>query len=149
MEPLKELYLSKKMANQYLYMGVAALVLGLLALVSIGNGTLLGLGTLFTTMGMLNRNLKIVKIYSQYLEIKLGIIASKKLMKYDQITSFSIDKKAILIQYKTEKNESKKVKFLIKALEKEDLLELDKILQDKTDLDASNTIVQADVSIQH
>ncbi|TSE06229.1 hypothetical protein [Aquimarina algiphila] len=145
MEPIKEFTLSKKMGNQSLYMGGVALAMGLVLLVLAGNGTLIGFGILFMIIGATNRNLKIVKLYPQYLEIKLGIIAPKKLMKYDQITSFSIVKKTLELHYNTQENKSKKVKILVKALEKDDLLELDKVLQEKTDLEATNTFILTDV----
>ncbi|WP_271766373.1 hypothetical protein [Aquimarina algiphila] len=145
MEPIKEFTLSKKMGNQSLYMGGVALAMGLVLLVLAGNGTLIGFGILFMIIGATNRNLKIVKLYPQYLEIKLGIIAPKKLMKYDQITSFSVVKKTLELHYNTQENKSKKVKILVKALEKDDLLELDKVLQEKTDLEASNTFILTDV----
>ncbi|WP_282080242.1 hypothetical protein [Aquimarina algiphila] len=145
MEPIKEFTLSKKMGNQSLYMGGVALAMGLVLLVLAGNGTLIGFGILFMIIGATNRNLKIVKLYPQYLEIKLGIIAPKKLMKYDQITSFSVVKKTLELHYNTQENKSKKVKILVKALEKDDLLELDKVLQEKTDLEATNTFILTDV----
>ncbi|WP_271784003.1 hypothetical protein [Aquimarina algiphila] len=145
MEPIKEFTLSKKMGNQSLYMGGVALAMGLVLLVLAGNGTLIGFGILFMIIGATNRNLKIVKLYPQYLEIKLGIIAPKKLMKYDQITSFSVVKKTLELHYNTQENKSKKVKILVKALEKDDLLELDKVLQEKTDLEASNTFILTDL----
>ncbi|WP_282087722.1 hypothetical protein [Aquimarina algiphila] len=145
MEPIKEFTLSKKMGNQSLYMGGVALAMGLVLLILAGNGTLIGFGILFMIIGATNRNLKIVKLYPQYLEIKLGIIAPKKLMKYDQITSFSVVKKTLELHYNTQENKSKKVKILVKALEKDDLLELDKVLQEKTDLEASNTFILTDV----
>ncbi|WP_109436915.1 hypothetical protein [Aquimarina sp. AU119] len=145
MESIKEFTLSKKMGNQSLYMGGVALAMGLVLLVLAGNGTLIGFGILFMIIGATNRNLKIVKLYPQYLEIKLGIIAPKKLMKYDQITSFSVVKKTLELHYNTQENKSKKVKILVKALEKDDLLELDKVLQEKTDLEASNTFILTDV----
>ncbi|WP_103864077.1 hypothetical protein [Aquimarina sp. I32.4] len=144
MEPTKEFFLSKKIANQNFYMGITALIIGVIFLFLIGNATLFGIGILFTTMGILNKNLKIIKLYPQYLEIKLGIIASKKLIKYDQIVGFSAENKKMIINYNTENNGSKKVKFLVKALEKEAIIELDNELKQKTDLDTIHTFIQTD-----
>ncbi|WP_108869889.1 hypothetical protein [Aquimarina aquimarini] len=144
MKPTKEFFLSKKIANQNFYMGITALVIGVIFLFLIGNATLFGIGILFTTMGILNKNLKIIKLYPQYLEIKLGIIASKKLIKYDQIVGFSAENKKMIINYNTENNGSKKVKFLVKALEKEAIIELDNELKQKTDLEAIHTFIQTD-----
>ncbi len=145
MESTKDFFLSKKLANQYLYMGVTALVIGIIFLVLIGNVTLLGIGILFTIIGVLNQNLKIIKLYPQYLEVKLGVIASKKLIKYDQITGFSVEKKMMMLHYNNEKNEPKKVKFHSKAFEKEDIIELDQELKRKTDLEPIHTFIQTDI----
>lgn len=145
MESTKDFFLSKKLANQYLYMGVTALVIGVIFLVLIGNVTLLGIGILFTIIGVLNQNLKIIKLYPQYLEVKLGVIASKKLIKYDQITGFSVEKKMMMLYYNNEKNEPKKVKFHSKAFEKEDIIELDQELKTKTDLEPIHTFIQTDI----
>ncbi|GGX14822.1 hypothetical protein [Aquimarina muelleri] len=145
MESTKDFFLSKKVANQYLYMGVTALVIGVIFLVLIGNVTLLGIGILFTIMGVLNQSLKIIKLYPQYLEVKLGVIASKKLIKYDQITGFSVEKKMMILHYNNEKNEPKKVKFHIKAFEKEDIIELDQELKQKTDLEPIHTFIQTGI----
>ncbi|WP_438712502.1 hypothetical protein ACSTS3_09275 [Aquimarina muelleri] len=145
MESTKDFFLSKKVANQYLYMGVTALVIGVIFLVLIGNVTLLGIGILFTIMGVLNQSLKIIKLYPQYLEVKLGVIASKKLIKYDQITGFSVEKKMMILHYNNEKNEPKKVKFHSKAFEKKDIIELDQELKQKTDLEPIHTFIQTGI----
>ncbi|MFL1895835.1 hypothetical protein ACJRPK_09035 [Aquimarina sp. 2-A2] len=141
MEPIKELTLNKKMANQYLIMGGVALLVGMILFALAGNGMLIGFGILFMIMGGLNKNLKVVTIHNQYLEIKLGIIASKKLIKYNQITSFSIVKKVLELHYIDEANKPKKVRIQVKALEKEDITALDKVLHEKTDLEGTNSLI--------
>lgn len=145
MEPTKDFFLNKKLADQYLYVGITALVLGSIFLVLIGNATLLGIGILFTIIGVLNQSLKIVKLYPQYLEVKLGVIASKKLIKHDQITGFSVEKKTMILNYNNEKNKPKKVKFHTKAFKEEDIIELDQELKQKTDLEPIHTFIQTDI----
>ncbi|TPN85099.1 hypothetical protein [Aquimarina algicola] len=142
MESIKELSLSKKVANQpFITAGIIAAI-GIILFILTGRITFFGIGALLVIIGILNQNLKVVKIFPKYIEVKLGVIASKKFIRYDQITQFNATKKTLEIQYNTEQNKSKKVKIAVRALENEDILALDNILQENTDLGVSNSLIQ-------
>ncbi|MCK8523030.1 hypothetical protein M0D21_15740 [Aquimarina sp. D1M17] len=141
MELIQEFSLSKKVANQSFIMGSIMLLGGVMLFFLLGNLTLIGLGIFLLVIGGLNQNLKIVKVYPQYLEIKLGVIASKKFVKYDQITQFKIANKLLLIHYNNDEKKPKKVKIATRALAQEDIITLNEVLLKKTDLDASNSLI--------
>lgn len=141
MDLIQEFSLSKKVANQSFIMGGIMILGGTMLFLLVGNLSLIGLGILLLVIGALNQNLKIIKIYPQYLEVKLGIVAPKKFIKYDQITQFNATKKMLEIHYNVEESKSKKVKMAVKALEKRDIVALNNVLLENTSLEASNSLI--------
>ncbi|WP_103070483.1 hypothetical protein [Aquimarina sediminis] len=140
METITEIKQSKKTTSLPIIAGGVFIIIGLISITLRDNGMYIGIGIFSLVGGLLNKNLKILKLYPQYLQVQLSVVRPKNLIKYEQITSFSIVSKNIIILYKTDSNEPKAIKIRIKALEKEDLLKLNKVLQEKTKLGDINTL---------
>ncbi|WP_378172181.1 hypothetical protein [Aquimarina sp. SS2-1] len=141
MKPLQELSISQKAINHNFLMAGFMLIMGILMVVTSGFFTLIGFAILFFIIAAVNSNIKIVKIYDDFLEIKLGAIASKKFIKYNQITKFNKTSKFLEIHCRDEQDRYKKVKIPAKVLEEEDIQELNDVLMQKTNLEESNYFV--------
>ncbi|MBW1295725.1 hypothetical protein [Aquimarina litoralis] len=141
MKALQEISLRKKIINQNLIVAFIMLASGFIFFAVTGFSMLIGIGVLYLIIAVLNNNLKIVKVYESYLEIKLGAIASKKFIKFENIKKFNTVNKFLEIHYHDEENKLKKVRIATKVLEEEDIEAINVILIEKTNLDASNDLV--------
>ena len=139
MELIQEFSLRKQLANQNLIMGGIIVLISIIMFFLIGNLMMIGPGILLLVIGGLNQNLKVVKVYPEYLEIKLGVLASKKFIRYNQITQFKAVNKILEIHYNTDEGKSKKVRIAKRALEQEDIVAINNFLSEHTDLDSNNS----------
>ena len=137
MEAIQEFTASEKTINRTFYMGIFMIVAGIALFFLTGFSILVGLGILYIIMGAISKNRKIIILYPDHLEIKLAPLASKKLLKYDQITNFYTSKRNLELQY----DPKKKIKIPVELLEKDNLHEFDRILQEKTSLADSNSLI--------
>lgn len=138
MEPVKDYNLKEKQIKQLFIIGAIAIILGLLIAVLTGGFMLIGIGILNLVIGVLNKRLKIVQIFPDHFEIQKGVIASKKLIKYNQLTGFTRSKKDLEINYTTNEGREEIIKMHINALEKEDIQEISNTLKEKTNLGDEN-----------
>ncbi|SHI58811.1 hypothetical protein [Aquimarina spongiae] len=139
MELIQEFSLRKQLANQNLIMGGIIVLISIIMFFLIGNLMMIGPGILLLVIGGLNQNLKVVKVYPEYLEVKLGVLASKKFIRYNQITQFKAVNKILEIHYNTDEGKSKKVRIAKRALEQEDIIAINNFLSEHTDLDSNNS----------
>lgn len=139
MELIQEFSLRKQLANQNLIMGGIIVLISIIMFFLIGNLMMIGPGILLLVIGGLNQNLKVVKVYPEYLEVKLGVLASKKFIRYNQITQFKAVNKILEIHYNTDEGKSKKVRIAKRALEQEDIVAINNFLSEHTDLDSNNS----------
>jgi len=150
MEPIKSYGTSKKLQNQgFLLAGLMLFffVIGLLLLNKIIVMFLIFSILKFVIAG-LNSTHKIIKIYDRHFEIKLGVMASSKLIKNENFRAINVEKKKILIDYITEDGTKKTVKMLLTALEQEDLVDfknfLDSLQQNPLSIDSSSKEQEAE-----
>lgn len=99
---------------------------------------LIGIGILNLVIGVLNKRLKVVQIFPDHFEIQKGVIASKKLIKYNQLTGFTRSKKALEINYSTNDRRKEILKLHVNSLEEEDIQEISNTLKEKTNLGDEN-----------
>lgn len=138
MEPVKDYNLKEKQIKQLFIIGAIAIILGLLIAVLTGGFMLIGIGILNLVIGVLNKRLKIVQIFPDHFEIQKGVIASKKLIKYNQLTGFTRSKKDLEINYTTNEGREEIIKMHINALEEEDIQEISNTLKEETNLGDEN-----------
>ena len=139
MELIQEFSLRKQLANQNLIMGGIIVLISIIMFFLIGNLMMIGPGILLLVIGGLNQNLKVVKVYPEYLEVKLGVLAPKKFIRYNQITQFKAVNKILEIHYNTDEGKSKKVRIAKRALEQEDIIAINNFLSEHTELDSNNS----------
>jgi len=108
-DPIKLIKPGKKQINQQLIIGIVLCFVGIAGLFVSGNIPLLsGLGLLLIVLSLTFKNKDVIKVYDDYMEMKLALLAPQHFVKFSEITSVDLSKpKALFFSYKKDGKEKK------------------------------------------
>nr|WP_319400865.1 hypothetical protein [uncultured Carboxylicivirga sp.] len=122
----------KKQINQQLIIGIVLCFVGFAGLFVAGNiPSISGLGLLFIVMSLTSKNKDVIKVYDDYMEMKLALLAPQHFVKFSDITSVDLSKpKALFFFYKRDGKE-KKIRLNKQFFNEDDFNYLTELLADK------------------
>lgn len=131
-DPIKLIKPGKKQINQQLIVGIALCFVGIAGLFVAGNiPSLSGLGLLFIALSLMSKNKDVIKVYNDYMEMKLALLAPQHFVKFSEITSVDLSKpKALFFCYKKDGKE-KKIRLNKQFFNEDDYNYLARLLADK------------------